>query len=164
MLKVYQTNYSVAVNWCNNALVMCNKLPEIDPSVFDNMMPVLSLSNDEEHYECPECGEEIQIHPFIDSDGDETDEYECDVCGHTWDPDDVESEPFREIGEIFQWFVTDCSEFDVNYLREHFGLLFTYSNLLECYVLCVDHYGTSWDYVEWTTDNPNAERKLGEKK
>jgi hypothetical protein len=27
------------------------------------------------------------------------------------------------------------------------GLLFTYSDLLDCDVLCVDHWGTSWDYV-----------------
>lgn len=163
--KLYHTNFSVAVNWCNNALVMCNNLPEIDSSVWDNMMPVHSVGeDDEEHYECPECGEEIQIHACIDSDGDETGEYECEVCGHIWDPDDVEPEMSNVPDEIFQWFITDCSKFDVNYLREHFGLLFTYSNLLDCYILCITHYGTAWDYVDWETDNPNAERKLGEKK
>ena len=164
MSKLYQTNYSVAVHWCNNALILCNKIEEIDPSVWENMMPVLPIGDDEEHNECPECGEEIQIHRVIDSDGDETDEFECDVCGHVWDPDDVESEDTHEYEEIFQWFLTDCSEFDVKYLREHFGLLFTFSDLLDCYVLCVTHYGTSWDYVEWVTDNANPERKQGEKK
>ena len=50
--------------------------------------------------------------------------------------------------EIFQWFITDCTQDDVVYLADRFGLLFTYSDLLECYILCVDHFGTSWDYVE----------------
>lgn len=49
--------------------------------------------------------------------------------------------------EIFQWFITDCSEDDVEYLERYFGLLFSYSPLLDKYILCVDHFGTSWDYV-----------------
>lgn len=49
--------------------------------------------------------------------------------------------------EIFQWFITDCSKDDVEYLEKHFGLLFTYSPLLDKYILCVDHWGTSWDCV-----------------
>lgn len=49
--------------------------------------------------------------------------------------------------EIYQWFLTDCSTSDVEYLEKRFGLLFTYSDLLGLYVLCVDHWGTSWDCV-----------------
>ena len=49
--------------------------------------------------------------------------------------------------DIFQWYITNASESDVEYLEKHFGLLFTYSEKLDCYILCVDHYGTSWDYV-----------------
>ena len=49
--------------------------------------------------------------------------------------------------DIYQWFITDCSEDDVEYLERYFGLLFTYSPLLDKYILCVDHWGTSWDYV-----------------
>lgn len=36
-MKTYKTNYSVAVNWCNNALILCNNIVEIDPSIYDNM-------------------------------------------------------------------------------------------------------------------------------
>ena len=57
---------------------------------------------------------------------------------------DEETESYTE---IYQWFITDCNEGDVEYLEKHFGLLFTYSDKLDCYILCVDHYGTSWDYV-----------------
>lgn len=49
--------------------------------------------------------------------------------------------------EIYQWFLTSASESDVKYLEKSFGLLFTYSDMLDCYVLCVDHYGTSWHGV-----------------
>lgn len=49
--------------------------------------------------------------------------------------------------EIFQWFITDCSESDVEYLEKSFNLLFVYSPLLDKYILCVDHWGTSWDNV-----------------
>ena len=66
--------------------------------------------------------------------------------------------------EIFQWYLTDCTESDVEYLEEHFGLLFTYSDMLDLYVLCVDHYGTSWDYVYCETDLECAARKEGESK
>ena len=46
--------------------------------------------------------------------------------------------------EIFQFFVSDMSEADAKFLRKTFGLLIAYSPKLACFVLCVDHYGTSW--------------------
>lgn len=116
---MYSTNYSVAVHWLNNSLIMCNEIPEVDPSVLDNMRFYL-YEEDEDGYE-----EEL---------------------------------------EIYQWYLTDCSDFDVKFLEEHFGLKFTYSDLLGLYVLCVTHHGTSWDYVYWEVDFPQAERALGEKK
>lgn len=152
MKKLYHTNYSVAVNWCNNALVLCNNIPNIDDSVWDNFEPIVDLDYEPEYDEegeeilpkCPECGDElVQIGPNL----------ECVECGYAEDP-----------VEIFQWYITDCSEWDMKYLRDTFGLLFTYSNLLDCYILCVTHFGTGWDYVDWQTINPNAERKCGEKK
>ena len=67
----------------------------------------------------------------------------------------------NDVCEIYQWFLTDCSESDVEYLEQHFGLKFTFSDELDLYVLCVDHYGTSWDYVYWTTDLEQAQCELG---
>ena len=49
--------------------------------------------------------------------------------------------------DIYQYFITDCSQSDVEYLQKYFDLKFTYSNMLDCYILCVDHIGTSWAYV-----------------
>lgn len=159
--QVYPTNFRVAIEWLHNDMVLCNKIPEIDPSVWDNMMPLIDIS-EEDPFECPSCGS-VKIHPYIDEDEDETDDWECDNCGHVWNPED-DKDDTCEYDEIFQWLITDCSESDVKYLRETFGLLFTYSDLLDCYILCVTHYGTGWDYVYWSTTNPNAQRELGQKK
>ena len=48
---------------------------------------------------------------------------------------------------IYQFFLTDCSEADVIFLENTFDLKFAYSTKLDLYVLCVDHFGTSWDGV-----------------
>lgn len=53
----------------------------------------------------------------------------------------------EEDGEIYQWYLTSYSESDVEYLEKTFGLLFTYSEKLDCFVLCVDHWGTIWSSV-----------------
>lgn len=66
--------------------------------------------------------------------------------------------------EIYQYFLTSYSADDVEFLEQHFDLLFTYSDALDLYVLCVDHYGTAWDYVTAETDLENAARELGEEK
>lgn len=53
----------------------------------------------------------------------------------------------EEDGEIYQWYLTSYSEGDIEYLEKTFGLLFTYSEKLDCFVLCVDHWGTMWSNV-----------------
>lgn len=106
------TDYKTAVHWCNNALIMCNNIPQIDPTVIDN-------------------------------------------ARFAWYDEETETDT-----EVFQWFITDCSQLDVEYLEEHFpGLLFTYSDLLDCFILCVDHFGTAWGSVRIETTLPNAARE-----
>ena len=60
---------------------------------------------------------------------------------------DLKDEEGRTV-EIFQWFLTDASEDDVEWLEKSFHLKFTYSDKLDLYVLCVDHFGTPWNGVE----------------
>ena len=69
----------------------------------------------------------------------EIDESIWDNCRFNYEDED---------GEIYQYFITDASESDVAWLEENFpDLLFTYSDKLDCFILCVDHCGTGWDYV-----------------
>ena len=49
--------------------------------------------------------------------------------------------------EIYQYFLTNCSESEVEFLEKHFNLLFSYSDKLDLFVLCVDHWGTDWNDV-----------------
>lgn len=67
------------------------------------------------------------------------------------------NEETDEYTEIYQYFLTSYSLDDVQFLEEHFDLLFSYSEKLDLYVLCVNHYGTSWDYVSCYTDIEEAE-------
>lgn len=73
------------------------------------------------------------------------------------------NEETEQYTDIFQYFITDCSDSDIEFLRQAFpGLLFAYSDKLQNWVLLVDHYGTAWDYVETDTTLENAVRGLGE--
>lgn len=77
------------------------------------------------------------------------------------DTDNVDEEALVE-KEVYQAWLTSYNEDDVNFLHEHFGLRFAYCEDLDLYILLVEHYGTSWDYVYWTTDIENASCGLGE--
>jgi hypothetical protein len=70
----------------------------------------------------------------------------------------------EEYTEIYQYFLTNYDACEVEFLEKHFNLLFTYSDALDLFVLCVDHYGTAWDYVTVETDLEAAARELGETK
>lgn len=110
------TNYYAAVNWLHGSLILCNEIPKIDYSVWDNMRKEL--------YD------------------EETGEYT----------------------DIYQWYLTSYSGWSVEWMEKTFpDLIFTYSDMLDLYVLCVDHFGTSWDYVMTTCTIPVCERKQGEK-
>lgn len=72
----------------------------------------------------------------------EIDESIWDNC--RFDLEDEDGNP----RDIYQYFLTDASESDVEWMEKNFPeLLFTYSDKLDCFVLCVDHLGTGWNYV-----------------
>lgn len=51
--------------------------------------------------------------------------------------------------DVYQWFITDCDNHDVERITSMFeGVLFAYSDKLDSWVLCVDHFGTPWQGVE----------------
>lgn len=72
---------------------------------------------------------------------------------HEIDPDFEEPMNEDEEGntrEYFQYFLTSMSDEAAKFSRKFFPeVKLAKSNVLDCWVLCVDHYGISWDYV-WT--------------
>lgn len=56
----------------------------------------------------------------------------------------------KEMGdeEVMQYFLSDASWSDVQYMRNRYGLKFAYSSKLGLWVLLVPFYGISWDLVE----------------
>lgn len=47
--------------------------------------------------------------------------------------------------DVFQYFLTSWSTWDVKFLNRVFDLQFLYSDMLGLWVLAVTHYGTAWD-------------------
>lgn len=63
------------------------------------------------------------------------------------------NEETEEYEEIYQYYLCNIGEWEKEHL-EKMGIIISYSDMLDCDVLMVDHYGTSWDYImtdiEWT--------------
>ena len=51
--------------------------------------------------------------------------------------------------DIYQYYLIDIDQYTIKTLQqlEQNDIIIAYSSTLEEYVLMVDHYGTSWDYV-----------------
>lgn len=76
-------------------------------------------------------------------------------CGNIEKIDDgiYDNMNVEECEDIYQYYLCNLSDFEKEKLEEY-GIILSYSNVLDLDVLCVDHYGTSWDYVmtdiEWS--------------
>lgn len=70
----------------------------------------------------------------------------ADVDPSVWDNMENVEDDGESYLDIFQYFLCDVGQYDKEFCRKC-GLIFSYSDLLELDVLCVDHLGTSWDYV-----------------
>jgi hypothetical protein len=63
-------------------------------------------------------------------------------------PDEEDEDEDFGMPEFFQYYITDLSDDSVDWMRSTFpDLIFSFSELLNSWILCVQHYGTSWDYV-----------------
>ena len=100
-------------------IVLCNNIVQVDSSVLDNI-----------DYDITET--------YYNGNGEEITEEEY------YEDENAYSE--RNEPEIYQWYLCNVTEWEKDNLKE-MGIILSYSNLLDCDVLCVDHYGTSWDYV-----------------
>jgi hypothetical protein len=59
-----------------------------------------------------------------------------------------EDDEDQSIPEFYQYYITDLSDDSVEWIRETFpGIHLSFSELLDSWILCVQHYGTSWSYV-----------------
>lgn len=60
--------------------------------------------------------------------------------------------------DIYQYFIIDLNQWELEEIQKYYNndLIICYSEKLDNYILCVDHFGTSWDYVltdiEYTTN------------
>ena len=61
--------------------------------------------------------------------------------------DNIVAGELEDDTEIYQYYLFDCSSYDLERIQEDTDLLVFYSEKLELYVLGVTHFGTSWDYV-----------------
>ena len=77
------------------------------------------------------------------------------------DESDLIDEDGDEINdlEIYQYYLCNVSEWAKEQLKGT-GVILSYSKVLDCDVLMVQHWGTSWDYVitdiEWTENLEEA--------
>ena len=59
--------------------------------------------------------------------------------------------------EIYQFYLCNVPDYIIEWNKElNTPLIISYSEMLDTYVLMVNHFGTSWDYVmtdvEWSED------------
>ena len=78
--------------------------------------------------------------------------YENMVYGDCWEKCFKKQEEAGvdvEYPEIYQYYLLDCQEHQIKDLQEHYPeLIYSYSEVLDLFVLCVPHCGTSWDYCK----------------
>ena len=110
--------------------ILCNNITEVDPSIFENVhcgsLYYIDEDRAKDDYEyhvevCKEKGEEYP--PYEEWLEENEDDYKCE-------------------DEIYQYYLVDDT-----YWLEKAGELVLYSDLLDCYVWCITHCGTGWDYV-----------------
>ena len=80
------------------------------------------------------CNNITQIDEYI---------YDNVVIGSLYDEDT------DNYAEIYQYYITSLTDWDIEFLQKYASndFIIAYSEVLENYILCVDHFGTSWDYV-----------------
>lgn len=100
-------------------IVICNNIIEVDPeSIYDNM-------NSNGYY-------------YVDENGEYRTKEE-------YDSDETGTIEIRQ-KDIYQFYLCNLNNCDKEFL-ESAGIILSYSDMLDCDVLCVGHCGTNWDYV-----------------
>lgn len=113
-----KASYSTIVERFIGNIVLCNNIALVDNSIYDNMWNGVYYKN--------------RI----------TEEY---VTMEEYN-NDTKDLIVLEYKDIYQYYLCNISDYEKEKAQEA-GLIISYSDALECDVLCVDHWGTSWDYV-----------------
>ena len=99
--------------------VLCNNIPEVDPMIFDNI----------------HCGDFVR---YYDSEDNEVSYEEYEAL------EEAGEECYENQLDIFQYFIVEDNAL---WYLEKANELVLYSEVLDCYIWCVTHYGTHWNYV-----------------
>jgi len=100
-------------------VVLCNNITEIDPDIWDNV----------------ESGE---IETYFNKDWEE-------ITREEWEALEEQGEETHEqFKEFYQFFIIDRNGAE---WLEQAGEVVLYSDVLDVFIWCVDHWGTSWAYV-----------------
>lgn len=108
--QTFESNYKIFANFLGD-MVMCNNIPEIDPSVYEN-------------------------------------------ARFNWveEVEEEDGETYERETEVYQWFLLSANDWEIELAEKNFpDALFTYSDKLDLFVLCVDHWGTPWQSVYFET-------------
>ena len=130
MLEQWQLDrptYSDMVDYCTEGRYIMNNYI------------VQTLRSDDYLFE-PYCGSEVE---YYDEDGNEIDYSEYI---DRWNNGENVRE---EYAEIFQYFIITANA--AEYFRRYTNQLVLYNEETGIYLLCVQHWGTSWDYcpADW---------------
>ena len=112
-------------------MILCNNIPEVDTQIFNNV----------------HCG---SLYYISDDAEDDYAEYLADYENSC---DDEEPKTYQEwLEDNREDYEREVDIYQYYLIRDPYWLekaeeLVLYSDKLDCYVWCIDHLGTGWDYV-----------------
>ena len=130
--------------------VLCNNIINVDPEIFYNQETGF-YSYDELYEEKLEELKEEYKNKIVDGLGITSEQ----ITQGFKSMEELEEEA-RDYAEeeqynyeFYQYFIIDINYYDLEYLKEinQHTLQIMYSDILDCYILGVGHFGTGWDYV-----------------
>lgn len=132
-------SYRRVFNKFINDAVLCNKIVEIDEDLFFNK--ITGFNNDEEVF--ANILEELK------------EEFDKELNDGSITIEELQQKAenrtaYEEYNfEFYQYFIIDINDYELEFLKEcnQKTLKIMYSEKLDCYILGVDHFGTSWDYI-----------------
>lgn len=141
-LNGYASYERVVKKFIGNNIIMCNNIIEVDEDFTLNKE--CGFADEEDYNEIYEqVLEELKENYKKGLENGEITLEEIQEIA------DERTEYEIEDYEFYQYFIIDISYGALEYLKEcgQKTLQICYSKKLDCYILCVGHFGTSWDYV-----------------